>query len=330
MSVHTIAFFNNKGGVGKTTLIYHLAHRLADEGHRVLLADFDPQSNLSAMCLDDERLEQLWAHEGAGRKTIRGAVEPLVQGIGDVASPHIEELTPSLALLPGDIRLATFESNLSSAWSECVDRRPPGFRVTSSLHRALQMAALEHQATVAMIDVGPNLGAINRAALLGAEHIVIPLGADLFSIQGLRNLAPMLGAWRMEWESRLELNPVADLELPAGRLQPLGYVVMQPAVYAGRVTRAYERWLSRIPAEYAALKERTIEHGLSVNNDPACLGVLRHYRSLMPLAQEARKPIFHLTTADGALGAHLSAARKAGEEFGQIARSLLERIGSLA
>ncbi len=60
MSVPVIAFFNNKGGVGKTSLVYHAAWMLADQGYRVVAADLDPQGNLSAACLDEDRLEQLW------------------------------------------------------------------------------------------------------------------------------------------------------------------------------------------------------------------------------------------------------------------------------
>ena len=55
----TIAFFNNKGGVGKTTLVYHIAWMLAELGQRVLAADLDPQANLSSMFLEEERLEEL-------------------------------------------------------------------------------------------------------------------------------------------------------------------------------------------------------------------------------------------------------------------------------
>lgn len=55
----TIAFFNNKGGVGKTSLVYHLAWMYADRGLRVLVADLDPQANLTAMFIDDDRLKPL-------------------------------------------------------------------------------------------------------------------------------------------------------------------------------------------------------------------------------------------------------------------------------
>ena len=55
----TLALFNNKGGVGKTSLAYHLGFMFAELGHRVVLADLDPQANLSSMCLTDERLEEI-------------------------------------------------------------------------------------------------------------------------------------------------------------------------------------------------------------------------------------------------------------------------------
>ena len=52
--VRLISVFNNKGGVGKTTLSFHLAHALAELGHRVLMVDLDPQCNLTINCMDVE------------------------------------------------------------------------------------------------------------------------------------------------------------------------------------------------------------------------------------------------------------------------------------
>jgi cellulose biosynthesis protein BcsQ len=53
----TVAFFNNKGGVGKTTLVYHLAAMMAERGQTVLAVDLDPQANLTSMFLSEEELE---------------------------------------------------------------------------------------------------------------------------------------------------------------------------------------------------------------------------------------------------------------------------------
>jgi chromosome partitioning protein len=322
----SIAFFNNKGGVGKTSLVYHLGWSFADEGRRVLLVDLDPQSNLTAMCVGEERLEALWP-EDRPRRTVRGAVQPLVDALGDIEEAHLEPLSNRLSLVPGDIRLADFEQRLSDAWPRCMDRDPAAFRVFSSIYRMIRAAAEAHEAELVLIDVGPNLGAINRASLLAAEYVTVPLAADLFSLQGLRNLGPTLEQWREGWAERLQKNPSPQLLLPTGATTPIGYVVMQPALHAGQATRAHERWLRQIPSVYSRqILGREVPPDLGVSDDPACLGVLRHYRSLMPLAQAARKPIFKLTTADGAMGAHSQAAREVGREIRALGARLLEAI----
>ncbi len=56
----TIAFFNNKSGVGKTTLVYNLAWMIAELGLSVVVADLDPQANLTSMFLEEEEIESLW------------------------------------------------------------------------------------------------------------------------------------------------------------------------------------------------------------------------------------------------------------------------------
>ncbi len=272
-------------------------------------------------------MERLWPAEDMARRSIRGAIQPIIDGVGDIEKPHVEALSSRLGLLPGDIRLSEFEQKLSDAWPRCMDRDPASFRIASSFHRVIEAAAKEHDAQIILMDVGPNLGAINRSALIAADFVATPLGADLFSIQGLRNLGPILRRWREEWAERLAKNPVSGLSLPGASIRPIGYVVMQPNLYGGQVTRAYERWLREIPTVYSQLVlEKDPGADLTIVNDPCCLAVLRHYRSLMPMAQTARKPIFRLTAADGAIGAHSQAVQQVGAEFLKLGRRVLERL----
>ncbi len=107
-----------------------------------------------------------------------------------------------------------------------------------------------------LIDVGPNLGAINRAALIAADHVVIPLAPDLFSLKGLHNLGPRLRAWGEGWRERMQQKP-EGLELPKGDMKPIGYIVMQHAVRLDRPVKAYRKWMARIPPTYreAVLEE---------------------------------------------------------------------------
>ncbi|WP_210501198.1 ParA family protein, partial [Pantoea ananatis] len=59
----TISVFNNKGGVGKTTLTYHIAHSISEMGFKVLMIDADPQCNLTIYSLKQEFIHDLWAEE---------------------------------------------------------------------------------------------------------------------------------------------------------------------------------------------------------------------------------------------------------------------------
>jgi cellulose biosynthesis protein BcsQ len=324
--VKTIAFFNNKGGVGKTSLVYHLAWMYADLGLPVLAADLDPQANLSSMFLDDDRLEALWP-DGDHPETVYGAIRPLLEGTGDITAPHVEIIRDDVGLLVGDLALAASEDELGSQWPDCLDRKPRAFRVLSAFWRAIERAARERDVDLVLLDVGPNLGAINRAALIAAEHVVVPLGSDLYSLQGLRNLGPTLRRWRDEWKDRHGRNPVRGLSIPPGTMKPAGYVVLQHAVRLDRPVKAYDRWMARIPAVYreAVLNESKTKVPQRVDEDSHCLSTLRHYRSLMPLAQEARKPMFFLKPADGAIGGHAKAVQDCYRDFQKLARAIAER-----
>jgi len=326
--VKSIAFFNNKGGVGKTTLVYHLAWMYADLGLPVVAADLDPQANLTSMFIDDDRLEQLWP-DGSRSQTVYGALQPLLEGTGDIGTPHTESIAENIGLLAGDLALSASEDELSSQWADCLDRKPRAFRVLSAIWRLIEKAAQERDSQLVLLDVGPNLGALNRAALIAAQNIVIPLAPDLYSLQGMKNLGPTLRRWRGEWSDRRARNPVEDLSIPTGDMAPVGYVVMQHAVRLDRPVKAYDRWMQRIPSVYreTVLDEKPLKVTPKVSEDPNCLAALKHYRSLMPLAQEARKPMFHLKAADGALGGHAAAVQDCYREFRLLARSIAERCG---
>lgn len=322
----TIGFFNNKGGVGKTALVYHVAWMLSELGIRVVSADFDPQANLTSIFLDEERLEAIWAKPD--RPTIYGAVSPQFRGIGDVKAPHVEAVDDRIGLIVGDLELSRFEDDLSQNWPKCADGDERAFRVTSALARALKMATEQHNADIALIDVGPNLGALNRAALLACDDIVVPLGADLFSLQGLRNMGPTLREWRRLWTERLDRNPDPALILPSGELRPIGYIVMRHSVRAGRPARAFNRWMTRIPGQY---QQSVLDGKLGGEADPSkdanCLAQLKDYRSLMPLAQEARKPMFYLKPADGAFGGHQTAVLDCFTDFKRLTCEIIRRAG---
>ena len=324
----TIAFFNNKGGVGKTTLGYHLSWMYADLGASVVVADLDPQANLTAMFLSEDRLEELWP-DGDHPHSILGSISPIMRGLGDSSTPHVEEVNDNLGLIVGDLGLSRFEARLSAAWPGCLDRDEAAFRIESAFYRTVLKAAEMRDADLVLIDVGPNLGAINRAAIIAANFVIFPLAPDLFSLQGLRNLGPTLHEWRTEWKDRVDrLPPESSLSLPSADITPAGYIVMQHAVLGGRPVQAYRKWLRRIPEVYRAeaLGEPSFAT-VAAGDDLNCLATLKHYRSLMPMAQEARKPIFHLRAADGALGGHIYAVQDCYDDFMRLAFAIADKCG---
>ena len=111
--MNCITVFNNKGGVGKTSLVYHLAWMYAELDYNVLVADLDPQANLTSMFLDDDELEELWSRDGAGG-TIYSALRPLLEGTGDITMPHVVEPETGIGLVAGDMLLSGAEEWLES------------------------------------------------------------------------------------------------------------------------------------------------------------------------------------------------------------------------
>lgn len=323
MSIPVIAFFNNKGGVGKTTLVYHLSWMFSDMGHKTLAVDLDPQSNLTASFLSEEVIEGLFE---SNIKTIYGSLKPFIDGTGDVVTSDVQKIDDNLHLILGDRLLTRFEDELSLTWTQCLDRVPKAFRAISAFWRIMQKSAEEVSADIIVADLGPNLGAINRSALIASDFVVIPLTPDLYSIQGLQNLGPSLNTWRKEWSERLEKKGDLDIALPEGNMAPVGYLIQRHSVRLDRPVRAFEKWISKMPEEYnkvtmgKAQKKET-----STDNDDNCLALLKDYRSLMPLAHEANKPIFHLLPADGAIGAHMGAVQKAKKDFKDLAEIILEK-----
>ncbi|MEB3304970.1 MAG: AAA family ATPase [Cyanobacteriota bacterium] len=327
----TIVFFNDRAGVGKTTLVYHLAWMFAELGLSVLAADLDPQANLSSLFLDEDLLEELWTEPRTPR-TVLGSLLPMMEGTGEVATPWIAQIASGIGLVVGDLALsARLEDGLSLGWLNGLEREPNALRDFAAFWRLLALAAAARQADVVLIDVASNLGALNRAVLSSASQVVIPLVPDLYSIQGLSHLGATLHGWQEGWRGRLASAPETSrtAPFPGGAMEPVGYVMLQHPVRLDRPVMAYKRWLHQVPAMYAGavLNQAPELPAATPNDDPHCLAQLRHYRSLMPLAQEARKPMFYLTPADGTLGGHLQAVLACRKEFRALAEELAGRCG---
>ena len=327
-----IVFFNHKSDVGKTSLVYHIAWMLSEKGYKVLAVDLDPQANLTDMFLDNDKLEQLWSEEESSWRSIMAGINPVLKGTGDIAPAPIESIRENLHLIPGDLDLSQFEDALSRNWPLCLDEKESAFRISTAFYRIIYNAAHEMNVDIVLTDVGPNLGAINRSALIAADYLVIPLAASLYSLQSLRNLGPTLKQWRSGWADRLDRKPAdMDIPLPSGDILPLGYIVMRHVERKHHHAKFYSRWIEKIPSTYRTyITEKSKvpqpdDGGGDSDNDRNRIGFVRYYQSLMQMAQESGKPVFMLKPADGAIGAHSQVVIRSYRAFEEIATTILQR-----
>jgi hypothetical protein len=118
-----------------------------------------------------------------------------------------------------------------------------------------------------------------------------------------------------------------ELDLPSDKIYPLGYVLMQHGVTANKPVKAYKKFADRIPKVFReSFKLQEAPQEMTFDSDPYCLALVKHYNSLMPMAMEARKPIFGLKPADGAIGAHYHAVKMVYADFERLSNKIMEHI----
>lgn len=329
-----ISVFNNKGGVGKTTYIYHIAHLLERKGKKVLLVDLDSQCNLSAYCLSDTDLENSWKPDRGN--SIWNAIERVYSGLGDIRQRRPTKLDKAFPggtydkmwLIPGDVMLSSYEDRLGDTWSSALGGDPLALRVQSAIYRYILWCAESVEADVVLMDLGPNLGSLNRAVLAASDYFVVPVSPDLFSIRGTENLGAKLQTWRQGW-NQCNINGAGHgIDLPKGQPAFLGYVKQQHNIRANAsgMTRGWNIFGGKI--------EGAVQRNIVARLDPLGqvfhwadgnfdLGNIPNFHSLIPYSQDARKPIFDCTGADGLTGAHISTARDSVQHFAPIVDTLM-------
>ncbi len=329
-----IAMFNNKGGVGKTTLVCNLAAYLANECRKkVLLIDADPQCNSSTYVLTDEDFCN--AYYENKEFTIYDLLLPLSRGEG--FSPDIRVNANSqfgVDVLIGSPKLATMEDLLASDWSDVEGGKARGTRTTLVFSQAIsQFKGYDY----VFFDMGPSLGAINRAILLASDYFVTPMSPDIFSILALENIGISITQWSEQFDAGVLKLQRSDPTAIAGlktkfKVKFLGYVTQQytsKTVEGQRMpVKAYETIIDNIPD--AILKNIvTPINGDGIKLDYS-LGSIPTFNSVIPMSQRAHKPIFLLSTRDGVVGSHFSKVSSFKQIMNCIAENTLKNIEALS
>ncbi len=314
----TIAMFNNKGGVGKTTLTCNLASHFAKElGQKVLVVDCDPQCNATQLIMGVEFAADLYWEEDKHKHntTINNILQPIEDGDSNILN-DIKPIIHSknrfgVDLIAGHPKLSIIEDKLSESWQQLVSGDTGGFRKSNWNTQLCQL--LEDRYDFIFFDLGPSLGSINRSVLIGCTYFLTPMGSDIFSILGVRNISAWLDSWLSFYENAVK---TAEKKSP-GRLEEykiptilpikngyLGYTVQQYITKTidgiRRATQAYEEIINAVPNEVLHSLQKFADVKLDVNS--LKLGDVPHLYSLIPLGQSAASPILSLKTSDGLVG----------------------------
>ena len=163
--------------------------------------------------------------------------------------------------------------------------------------------------------------------MIASDYVIIPLVPDLFSLQGLANVGRFLHNWRKDWKNSLQRAEAKSTDYPSGDMQPIGYIILQHRERQSRLVVSHQRWADKIPTTYAKHLMMQANGHHDPDNDPNPIATVRNHHSLMALSHEARKPVFELKPADGAIGSHNRVVVEAEGTYYDLSDVIANRIG---
>lgn len=173
-----ISVTNQKGGVGKTTSAVNIAYYLAKAGKTTLLIDFDPQGNAtSGLGIDKQKLEVTMTEVLLGKALLTDVIIP---------TKH-----KKLSLAPSTPHLANTEVELAQA-----ERR---------FTRLRDAVATLHDYDYIIIDSPPSLSLLTVNGLIAAQHILLPVQAEFYALEGLGQLLETMKLVRKNMNPSLAL-----------------------------------------------------------------------------------------------------------------------------
>ena len=325
----SIAVFNNKGGVGKTTLTYHLGYALAELGHKTLLVDLDPQSNLTLFGLDSEKLHDIWQVENE-------FIDDFVQARDERSLPEFKDIacdvrsihfllkptedgtdTPkffaerlklhkNLGMIPGRLSIHTYEDKIASRWSEVYRGDPLAIRTVTQIRNFCEMYAENYSYDYVVIDTSPSLGILNKVIISTVDGFLIPCMPDMFSLYGIQNIGKSLKDWKRDFDTIFTLLSDAKLShFPKNFVSFLGFTIFNARRYKGQgdwdLSQAHQNYAKQIPATVRKFIDANHRKHLTedqLENPIGKTAIMHSYSTLPNMAQKYRTPMWKVPNCE--------------------------------
>lgn len=270
----SISVFNNKGGVGKSTLTYHLGNAMAELGHKVLLIDLDPQCNLTLFAMKDEELHRIWEaedkfiedYENAAKedpkitsttRSIHFILKPAEDGMNELPElPPPYHVADKIDLIPGRLSLHRYENKIAERWSGIYLGDNLSIRTVTNIRTICNRYAEVFHYDYILIDTSPSLGILNKVIISTVDGFFIPVQPDMFSLYGIKNIGNSLNLWKREFDAIYSLiSSDKRAKFPQKLVQFLGFTIYNAKKYSTtennnnryNLAQAHLQYVSQIP-----------------------------------------------------------------------------------
>ena len=318
-----ISLFNNKGGVGKTTLAFHLSHALAELGYKVLMMDLDPQCNLTLCGMNDEQLQDVWREEDSyiddfsatkerisneeflnvikNPRTVHFLLKPTEEGTGELELlPPPQVISDNLDLIPGRLTLHMYEDKIAQRWTGIYIGDPLSIRTVTKIRAISEMYANEYKYDFTIVDTSPSLGILNKVVISTVDGFLIPCLPDMFSLYGIRNIGNYLTNWKKEFDTIFSLiSDEKRKNFPLNFVQFLGFTIYNAKKYQNPekwdLAQAHYNYAMQIPAIIKQYIKDEVRNHLTIemiDNPIGGTSIMHSHNTFPNMAQKYKLPIW--------------------------------------
>jgi len=315
-----VALFNNKGGVGKSTLGFHLGCALGEIGKKVLLVDLDPQCNLTISAMLEDKLEEIWTNEddfiedfGAATKipgrldeviksprSIHFLLKPVEDGLNEFEEyPPPIDISENVALIPGRLSLHKYENKIAERWNGVYQGDILSIRTITNIRYICEKYFELYRYDYVIVDTSPSLGILNKTIISTVDGFFIPALPDMFSLYGIRNIGNSLEQWQKEFDTIYRLiSDEKRSRFPSKFVQFIGFTIYNARRYDSggneyKLANAHFRYANTIPKVISDfIREKNIADVANIMLPIGGMSVMHSHNTFPSVSQALKCPMW--------------------------------------